>query len=57
MFPCAQDSLGGLLEKAALKERVEEFRTCQVEKEDGYTRQRRVCWDQGEISRYLVHKI
>lgn len=55
--PCAQDNLGGLLEEAALKQRLEEFRTGQVEKEDVYTRQRRVCWHQGEISRYLGHKI
>ena len=48
--------LGGLLEEASLKQRLE-FRTCQVEKKAGCTRQRRARWEQGEVSRHLGHKI
>lgn len=33
------------------------IRTFQVEKEGRHTRQGRVCWDQGEVSRPLGHKI
>lgn len=33
------------------------IRTLQVEKEGRHTRQGRVCWDQGEVSRPLGHEI
>lgn len=48
--------LGGLLEEESLKQRLE-FRICQVKKKAGYTRQRRVLWEQGEVSRHLGHEI
>lgn len=47
--PCAQDSLGGLLEEAALEQKTEEQSgLCKWRKRVDASAERRVGWDKGE---------